>query len=147
MGTAVAVVLVAVFFAARLHFARRSGTSAAPPVAGVVPGLPLLGSAISLGRWGAGFLAVCRDVFGPDAFLLNVGLGQSILFLFNPALLETFLTAKEDVISFKPAVRRFTQRCVLWCFCGVGAAVVVGLWIHTHPPSHTRHPQGERPPR
>lgn len=86
-----------------------------------VPGLPILGSALALGRWGAAFLSVCRSKIGPDAFLLHVGFGQRMLFLFHPALIETFFKAAEEVVSFKPAVRRFTQRCeggVAWKWGG-----------------------------
>jgi hypothetical protein len=51
-----------------------------------------------------------RDAFGPDAFEINVGFGQRMLFLFHPAALEAFLKSPEDEVSFKPAVRRFTER-------------------------------------
>jgi len=107
------VLAAVVLFALRRWSSRPSsaaGKAARPPA---VPGLFLLGNAVSLGRWGAGFLAVCRDAFGPDAFLIDVGFGQKMLFLFHPALLEAFFKAPEEVISFKPAVRRFTQRWVL----------------------------------
>jgi hypothetical protein len=83
-----------------------SASASAP----AVPVLPLLGAALSLGRWGAGFLAACRDAYGPDAFTIHAGLGQRLLFVFHPALLDAFFKYPEQAMSFKPAVKRFTQR-------------------------------------
>lgn len=47
-----------------------------------VPGLPALGHALALGRWGVAFITACRAMHGPsDALCINVGLGQRMLFL------------------------------------------------------------------
>ena len=53
--------------------------------AATVPGLPVIGHALSLGRWGAAFLTVCRRTYGPDAFCINVGFGQRMLFVVRKA--------------------------------------------------------------
>ncbi|WIA16335.1 hypothetical protein OEZ85_013034 [Tetradesmus obliquus] len=74
----------------------------------VVPGLPLLGSVIALGRGGTAFLSQCRQQFG-DVFCLHV-LHQRMVFVFDPAMLSLFFKAPESQVSFKPAVKRFTQR-------------------------------------
>ncbi|KAI8474677.1 MAG: cytochrome P450 [Monoraphidium minutum] len=89
---------------------RRAAPHAAACSAPHVPGLPLLGSTLALGRWGAAFLSACRGAVGGDAFCLHLGFGQRMLFLWHPALIARFMTAPEADVAFKPAVRRFTQR-------------------------------------
>ena len=99
--------LAAAAAALLLSRARRRPHCGAPHV----PGLPLLGSALALGRWGAAFLSACRDAVGRDAFCLHLGFGQRMVFLFEPKLVAAFMTSPEELVAFKPAVRRFTQRC------------------------------------
>jgi hypothetical protein len=76
--------------------ARRSAPAPLPPV---VPGLPLLGNALALGRGGVAFISQCRQRFG-DAFCLTL-LGQRMVFVFDPAMISTFFRAPEASISFK----------------------------------------------
>eukprot|EP00775_Hariotina_reticulata_P002863 gene2863-3155_t len=73
-----------------------------------VPGLPLLGNVIALGRGGSAFISKCRHKFG-DAFCLNL-MGQRMVFVFEPAMLSMFFKAPEHIVSFKPAVKQFTER-------------------------------------
>eukprot|EP00878_Enallax_costatus_P026804 GHUV01028803.1.p1 GENE.GHUV01028803.1~~GHUV01028803.1.p1 ORF type:complete len:247 (+),score=65.51 GHUV01028803.1:153-893(+) len=74
----------------------------------VVPGLPLLGNTIALGRGGVAFITQCRQQFG-NAFSLRL-LNQRMVFIFDPSLITLFLKAPESTISFKPAVEQFTER-------------------------------------
>ncbi|KAF6254878.1 cytochrome P450 [Scenedesmus sp. NREL 46B-D3] len=87
-----------------LSIIRGSSSTAVP----VVPGLPLFGSVVALGRGGTAFLSQCRQQFG-DVFCLRV-LHQRMVFIFDPAMLSVFFKAPESQVSFKPAVKRFTQR-------------------------------------
>ncbi|KAL4421354.1 hypothetical protein ABPG75_010645 [Micractinium tetrahymenae] len=79
-----------------------------PPPPPVVPGLPLLGSALALGSGGAGFLQRCREQHG-DAFTLRL-LGQRMTFVFAPPALERYFTAPDSELTFGPAVQQFTHR-------------------------------------
>ncbi|KAL6772438.1 hypothetical protein ACKKBG_A30250 [Auxenochlorella protothecoides x Auxenochlorella symbiontica] len=76
-----------------------------PPI---IPGLPLLGSVLALGRRGSKFIAACHAQYG-DVFTLRV-LGQKMTWLLAPEAYAPFFTAPEEQISFGPAVQQFTDR-------------------------------------
>ncbi|KAG1666305.1 hypothetical protein FOA52_004786 [Chlamydomonas sp. UWO 241] len=74
----------------------------------LLPGLPLLGNVIGLGRHGVAYISAARRKFG-DAFTLNL-CGKYMTFLCDPLLVETFFRAPDADISFRPAVEQFTAR-------------------------------------
>ena len=76
-----------------------------PPI---VPGLPLLGSALPLGKEGADFIYKCWKRYG-DAFTLNV-VGQRMTFLFSPQVFAPYFRSPETELAFLPAVEQWTQR-------------------------------------
>ncbi|KAJ9527737.1 hypothetical protein QJQ45_000431 [Haematococcus lacustris] len=88
---------------------RRSPRQTPSPTATApLPGLPLLGNALALGVQGSNLLQAARTTFG-DVFTLNL-VGQRMQFWFDPALIHTFFSAPDCLITFRPAVEQFTQR-------------------------------------
>jgi cytochrome P450 len=99
---------------------RRSGDANAtttPPPPPYLPGLPLLGNCIALGRSGAAVLLAARretelqqqdqkDCFAVRAFPL----APPLVFVFHPKAVASFFAAPEETLAFKPAVRQFTER-------------------------------------
>ncbi|KAJ9528576.1 hypothetical protein QJQ45_020446 [Haematococcus lacustris] len=57
---------------------------------------------------GSNLLQAARTTFG-DVFTLNL-VGQRMQFWFDPALIHTFFSAPDCLITFRPAVEQFTQR-------------------------------------
>ncbi|GLC34215.1 hypothetical protein PLESTB_001610000 [Pleodorina starrii] len=76
--------------------------------AATVPGLPVIGNALALGRHGVSYISECRRKFG-DSFSLSLA-GVKMTFLFEPAHIPYFFAAPDDKITFRPAVEQFTQR-------------------------------------
>lgn len=73
-----------------------------------VPGLPILGSSVALGRHGAAFVAAARKKHG-DSFFFNLPGGQQMEFWHDPLLINTFFSSPDELITF---------RCVhLQAFC------------------------------
>ncbi|GLI64265.1 hypothetical protein VaNZ11_007480 [Volvox africanus] len=83
---------------------KRQDTTEAP----LVPGLPLLGNALALGRHGVSYINKCRRKFG-DCFTLSLA-SLKMTFLFEPSHIDYFFSAPDEKITFRPAVEQFTQR-------------------------------------
>ncbi|GAX85351.1 hypothetical protein CEUSTIGMA_g12768.t1 [Chlamydomonas eustigma] len=73
-----------------------------------IPGLPLLGNVVALGKYGVAYISKCRSKFG-DSFTLSL-CGQRMTFLFDPAIIDAFFKSPDSEITFRPAVEQFTQR-------------------------------------
>ena len=81
-----------------------------PPPPPTLPGLPLLGNCLALGRSGAAVLRAARREHG-DAFAVRAfPLAPPLVFVFHPRAVAAFFAAPEETLAFKPAVRRFTER-------------------------------------
>jgi cytochrome P450 len=107
---AIAVATLAVILASWFLFfsnrRRRRLSDPKPPPC--VPGLPLLGNALPLGKHGADYLYQCWKHYG-DAFTLHAA-GQKMTFLFEPTSLVYYFRAPESELSFLPAVEQWTKR-------------------------------------
>ncbi|EFJ41941.1 hypothetical protein VOLCADRAFT_119569 [Volvox carteri f. nagariensis] len=76
--------------------------------AALVPGLPILGNALALGRHGVSYINKCRRKFG-DSFTLSLA-GVKMTFLFEPSHIHYFFSAPDEKVTFRPAIEQFTQR-------------------------------------
>jgi cytochrome P450 len=86
----------------------RTAQSDAPCQPPMVSGLPVVGSALALGRGGATYLQACRARHG-DTFTLRLP-GQRMTFLLSPHSIPFFFKAPDSLLSFAPAVEQFTFR-------------------------------------
>jgi 24-hydroxycholesterol 7alpha-hydroxylase len=110
LATLVAVLATWLIFSYRHRHRRitssiKKSTPKPPPC---VPGLPVLGNALPLGKQGADFLYSCWKQYG-DAFTLHA-VGQKMTFLFAPQSLVYYFLAPETELSFLPAVEQWTER-------------------------------------
>jgi cytochrome P450 len=110
--------LVLALFPSTTTCERSDAATAHPPPPPTLPGLPFLGNAVALARGGAAVLLAARragdgnnrrrygDCFAVRAFPF----APPLVFCFHPSAVARFFAAPEDVLSFKPAVRQFTER-------------------------------------
>jgi len=108
--TTLAVVLATwlLFFHRHCLQAKTSLNTSTPKPPPCVPGLPLLGNALPLGKQGADFLYQCWKRYG-DAFTLHAA-GKRMTFLFSPQSLVYYFRTPETELSFLPAVEQWTER-------------------------------------
>jgi cytochrome P450 len=82
-----------------------------PPPPPSLPGLPILGNCVALARGGAAVLLAARRKGYGDCFAVRAfPFAPPLVFVFHPSAVARFFAAPEDVLSFKPAVRQFTER-------------------------------------